>query len=282
MNKKGSKQNNKRPALILSVLCIVTILLSAIGFLPISGLRQASDFIFVPMQKGVAKVGRILGGGSAVLRSSESLTEENKQLKQQIAALEERTTVSAADQSELERLRKLYEFDSGYTQYDKVAAKVVAKEPGSWYTSFTINRGTNSGIQKDMNVVTGGGLVGIVTETGPTWSRVRSIAAENSSVSAMTMSSLDTCVVSGSEAMLEEGKLAFSQMHTSNNVIQGEKLVTSNISDKYLEGILVGYIDTIQDDSNHLTKKGNLIPAVDFAHLHEVLVIKHLKQSGEN
>jgi rod shape-determining protein MreC len=61
-------------------------------------------------------------------------------------------------------------------------------------------------------------------------------------------------------------------------VEQGDKVVTSNISDKYLPGILIGYIETINRDSNNLTKSGYIIPAVDFEHLSEVLVITDKKQ----
>ena len=63
--------------------------------------------------------------------------------------------------------------------------------------------------------------------------------------------------------------------------MEGDKIVTSNISDKYLPGILIGYINTINTDSNNLTKSGYITPAVDFEHLEEVLVILELKQTIE-
>ena len=57
--------------------------------------------------------------------------------------------------------------------------------------------------------------------------------------------------------------------------------MTSSISDKYLPGILIGYINSISADSNNLTKSGRITPAVDFEHLEEVLVITELKQQIE-
>ena len=57
------------------------------------------------------------------------------------------------------------------------------------------------------------------------------------------------------------------------------KIVTSDISDKYLPGILIGYIESIDVDSNNLTKSGEIIPAVDFGHLDEVLIILDKKQT---
>ena len=50
-------------------------------------------------------------------------------------------------------------------------------------------------------------------------------------------------------------------------------MVTSNISSKYVEGLLIGYVKEVTTDPNSLTKSGYLIPVVDFEHLQEVLVI---------
>ena len=66
-------------------------------------------------------------------------------------------------------------------------------------------------------------------------------------------------------------------MDSQGKVVEGDKIVTSNISDKYLPGILIGYISVIETDTNKLTKSGQLVPAVDFEHLKEVLVITEKK-----
>ena len=58
-------------------------------------------------------------------------------------------------------------------------------------------------------------------------------------------------------------------------------MVTSHISDKYLQGILIGYINTLEVDSNNLTKSGTLTPAVDFEHISEVLVVLDKKETGK-
>ena len=59
------------------------------------------------------------------------------------------------------------------------------------------------------------------------------------------------------------------------------KIVTSNTSSVYLPGIMIGYAQHLNMDSNSLTKSGYLIPVVDFSHLDSVLVITTLKESGE-
>ena len=111
---------------------------------------------------------------------------------------------------------------------------------------------------------------------------MKSIIADDSNVSAMVLSSSDNMVVSGNLKLYASGVIEFGQLVDSADVVvEGDKVVTSNISDKFLPGILIGYINTINQDSNNLTKSGYLTPAVDFEHLEEVLVIMEQKQVVE-
>ena len=161
-----------------------------------------------------------------------------------------------------------------------MGARIIGRDSGNWYSGFVIDKGENDGLAVDMNVIAGGGLVGRITSVGPNWSKVTSIISDNSHVSAMTLSSEDNMTVSGDLKLMAEGCIAFSRlMDTQNKVREGDKIVTSNISDKYLPNILIGYVSSIEKDANNLTKSGLLVPAVDFEHLGEVLVITDMKQA---
>ena len=144
-----------------------------------------------------------------------------------------------------------------------------------------INKGSNDGIRVDNNVIAGKGLVGIVTEVGPGWATVRSIIDDSSSVSAMTVSTSDNCVITGDLELIDEGKLRFEQLYDQENkVTAGERIVTSNISEKYVEGLFIGYVNDVEQDSNNLTKTGTIVTPVDFQHLKDVFVITVNKQDS--
>ena len=131
-----------------------------------------------------------------------------------------------------------------------------------------------------MNVIAGGGLVGRITSVGPNWARVTSIISDNSNVSGMTLSTEDNLIVSGDLKLMADNCISFSQLVDSKNLVaEGDKVVTSNISDIYLPNILIGYISSLDKDANNLTKSGLITPAVDFEHLGEVLVITDRKQT---
>lgn len=280
MNKKKKFQMKSKHLLVLmTFLCISAILLTFTQVVSVSPLREAASRVIVPFQDGINQVGTWMSGKLEGFQDVEELAAQNKELEQRVAELTEENTRLAQNQEELARLQELYQLDQSYSEYDKVAAQVISKDPGNWYDTFVINKGSADGIEKDMNVIAGGGLVGLVAEVETNCATVRSIIDDSSSVSGMTASTSDTCIVSGDLRLMDEGKLAFSQMSTENAVAVGEQIVTSNISDKYLRGILIGYVSEVTEDSNHLTNTGYITPAVDFKHIQEVLVIKELKQT---
>ena len=98
----------------------------------------------------------------------------------------------------------------------------------------------------------------------------------------MALATNDNLIVTGDLELMDKNLIRFSQLYDEDDKVNiGDKIVTSNISDKYLPGLLIGYISTITTDSNNLTKSGTIVPAVDFRHLEEVLIILDLKQTTE-
>ena len=209
--------------------------------------------------------------------------EENASLKAQVDDLTSELNTIKLEQYELNNLRELLKLDQKYPSYEKVAANVIGKDAGNWFSIFTIDKGTKDGVEIDMNVIAGSGLVGIVTDVGPNYAKVRSIIDDVSKVSSMVLTTSDRCIVNGDlQQMNSSQNILLTDLKDSDDkVAVGDPVVTSNISDKYLQGILVGYINTLGTDSNNLTKSGTVTPAVDFEHLEEVLVILEKKESGE-
>ena len=260
--------------------CIVATFASGVTTVP---LQEAAGMIIVPFENSINHISSVFSGISDRMKDKEEILAENKKLQSQVDSLTEQNNKLIQDQTELVRLEQLYDLDQQYTEYPKVAARIISKDPGNWYDTFMINKGTSDGIRIDNNVIAGKGLVGIVTEVGAHWATVRSIIDDSSNVSAMTVSTQDNCVVEGDLELIDEGKLSFSQLYDQDNkVTVGEHIVTSNISEKYVEGLFIGYISEISQDSNNLTKNGTIVTPVDFAHLKDVLVITVNKGDSVN
>ena len=142
---------------------------------------------------------------------------------------------------------------------------------------LVVDKGSKDGIKVDQNVMAKGGLVGIVTDVGLNYATVRSIIDDESRVSCMGIQSSDTCIVAGDLRLYEEGRLRITNMKKDAVIQDGDRIVTSNISSKFLPGILVGFAIDIEVDEKRLMKNGYLIPAADFTNLQEVLVLTDRK-----
>jgi rod shape-determining protein MreC len=242
-------------------------------------LKTVSGYVFVPIQNGINYVGRSISNKADQLQSLKDVMAENQKLQAQVDELTLENNTLQQDKYELSRLRELYQLDEKYPSYNKVAARITGKDPGNWFSTFVIDKGTNDGLAVDMNVIAGGGLVGIITDVGPNWAKVRSIIDDSSNVSSMILNTSDRCIVTGDLKLMNEGTIRFSQLNDQDNQVNvGDKVVTSNISPKFLQGILIGYISQKTTDSNNITSSGYITPVVDFEHLEEVLVITDLKE----
>lgn len=264
--------------------CIAAMLLSFT--LNISGgpLNAVAGYVFIPMQRGINTVGTWITEKADNLKKLSDVMAENEELQRQVDSLTSELNTVKLEQYELENLQELVELDQKYPSYDKVAANVIGKNGGNWFNNFTIDKGSDDGIEVDMNVLAGSGLVGIVTDVGPNYAKITSIINDTTKVVGMVLATSDNLTVSGSlQNMNENMVIDFINLNDKDDEVQvGDPVVTSYISDKYQQGFLIGYISTIQTDSNNLTKSGTITPAVDFEHIQEVLVVLDKKQTVED
>ncbi len=267
---------------ILTILCTGMMLMTFSTDIFNKPLNTIAGYVVVPFQRGISSVGNWISKRSEELVQIRALLEENAELKRQVDELTIENTQLQQEKYELNTLRELFNLDSEYADYEKVGARIIARDSGNWYHSFTIDKGSDDGLAVDMNVIADGGLVGRIIAVGPNWAKVVSIISDNSNVSGQILATGDKLIVSGDLEMMQSGLIRFSQLLDSAGVVvEGDKIVTSDISDKYLPNILIGYIKDITLDSNKLTKSGTVTPAVDFEHLDEVLIILELKQTVE-
>ena len=264
--------------LILAIICIILMGLSGFADTGKGPLAWVAGYTVVPMQKGINRVGMWISDVSDNFATLQEVREESKQLKEKVAELTIENNQLQQNSAELERLQELFKMHQDTADYPKVGANVIASENSNWFSRFTIDKGSNDGIEVDMNVLSGAGLVGIVTEVGPNYSIVSSII-DDKNVSAMMLETFDKCIVSGDLKLIGEGVVKFEQLANNENEVKvGTQVVTSNISDKYLQGLLIGYVSEVTVDANNLTRSGYIIPATDFHELNEVLVITTTKK----
>lgn len=269
--------------LVLTGICFLLMLGSFILGWTAGPVDTAVSYVFIPMQRGLTTVGNWVSDKIGELAALRDVMQENETLKTQVDELTEELNTLKLEQYDTEDLRELLALDASYSEYNKLAASVIGKDAGNWFDTFLIDKGSKDGVCEGMNVITGSGLVGIITEVGPNYAKVRAIVDDMSSVSGMVLSTSDNCIIEGNLQMMDERQMiTFTSLKdTDNKVAVGDQVVTSYISSEYVQGLLIGYISEIHVNSNNLTKSGLITPVVDFEHVKHVLVITDLKTTTE-
>lgn len=267
--------------LFLAVMCFILLFFSVIFESRFSPLKAVTSAIITPMQTGINNVGVSIYNKVTNEKEKDELLADNKKLNDKLNEYSAQLKVYEQENYELKRLQDLLELQEQYIDYKTVGARVIATDSTNWFYTFVVDKGTADGIKVGCNVLAGEGLAGIVTETGKNYSKVRAIIDDNSDVSANVAGTETLCTVSGDLSTIDDGYISVGYINKADEIEEGAELVTSHVSDKFLPGLLIGYITKVKMDANNLTKSAKCIPVVDFQNLQEVLIILDTKTEYE-
>ncbi len=264
--------------IFLSVICIALTIVSA--FFPdvLKPVKEYTGELITPMQQGVNDIGKWVEKKIEVFGDVEELRAENTKLKGQVTNLQNEVGKQEAELAELQTLRDLYDLDELYPDYEKTAARVFSVNTSGWFNEFYIDKGLNDGIYEGCNVLCDEGLLGIVVESYDDYARVRAIIDDRANVTGEIGGAGYLCTVEGSLQTMENGYLLATDIDKNAVISEGDKVITSNVSDRYLYGLTIGYVTSIEQDSNNLTQTAKITPTVNFTDIKDVLVILDRKQ----
>ncbi|MBR5659537.1 MAG: rod shape-determining protein MreC [Lachnospiraceae bacterium] len=263
--------------LILTIICLVSLVFTYSRGDTIGVYKTAVSKLFSPISNAITGIGDYFSEKKQLSAEKEELQAKIEQLEEENRLLLEQLKKYQSDYYSLNEMKSLLEIKDEFASYPMVGAKVIAKENGNWFSKFTINRGSNDGIEKDMNVIAAGGLAGIVTQVGPDYAVVTSILDDQMNVSAIGRTSRASCMVMGDIDAMSEGYIRLMYMKKDADIREYDEIITSPTSSKYLPDLTIGYAVLLQTDPNNMTMSGYLIPAVDFENIENVMVIMKRK-----
>lgn len=203
----------------------------------------------------------------------EALEAKNKELEKRNAELEEEIRSVDTLQRENERLRALAALKEEHEEYDLTAVYIVSWDTSNWKSTFTLARGTSSGIGTGMVCITENGqVIGLVTEAGDSWATVTTILDSSLDVGAMITSSGYSGTVVGSYATGEAGQLRLNYLPGDAVLLNNDQVVTTG-STFYPRGLIIGYITDAGFDKTGVSKYAILEPAADFESLEQVFIV---------
>ena len=200
---------------------------------------------------------------------------ENQQLSLELQSAEEALV-------ENQRLLGLLDAQERYEELDPIYARVIARDPGQWFDTFSVNRGTNDGVSVGMAVVTGDGLVGRVYEAGLNYAKVLTIIDSRSAVSCLIERTRDNGVMRGQiTATSESAECYVNYVQNIANIVPGDTLITSGTDSLYPKGIQVGTVTAVSRATDTAGSYVIAMPSVDFQHIEEVLVLRTVVETDE-
>lgn len=197
------------------------------------------------------------------------LEKENKILKEGMGNLEKELLDLREIRLENERLRGLLDFRKS-KKHKFIPAMVIARDPLGLKGTIVIDKGKRHGVDKDMVVISGGGLVGRVRESGWSISRCLLITDRDSVVSAIVQRTRDEGAVVGT---MHSG-LLLKYLELNADVKEGDKVISSGFSGVFEKGLLIGEVVAVNKDVSGLYLNAVVEPEVDMMKLEEVLVIR--------
>lgn len=202
----------------------------------------------------------------------DALLAENEALKKENSDLKKRLEDSYNLEIEISRLEQLSNITQTVGELELVEAQVVSVSTDGWVSSFSINKGSLSGIKEKDVVIASTGLVGKVRDVGLNWATVVTFTDPQIAVGAIITRTEDAAMTEGTVELKAKGLCKLSYLNKNSSAIRGDIIETSGLGGLYPKGIVIGTIKDINIDDNGLTKYAVIEPAVDFSDLKKVYV----------
>ena len=231
--------------------------------------------ILAPIQSAVASVSASISEKLDAFGDKLALERELAETQQELAATSVKTARYDEVVAENERLRALMNNYEKYEQYDPMFARVIGKDTGNWYTNFTVDKGTSSGVEKGMTVMSADGVVGRVVEVGLNYAKVLTIVDGSSGVAVLIERTRDNGVIRGMvDDTTGEYLLQMNYLIDLNDVRTGDTVLTSGLDGVFPKGLPIGTVTQISRQSSELSQYVVVTPYTDFEHVEEVLLLK--------
>lgn len=202
--------------------------------------------------------------------------DENERLKSRL----EEFAVIEAEVSELKlenkKLRAVVEKTEDLSDYEPIQATVIARNPDQWEEKIILDKGSAHGVEVNMAVQTGTGLVGKVVLVTPFTSEVELLFTNNPNyrVSSMILGEKEEVygLIEGYD--VDRGELIMKRINPEASVEEGEQVVSSGLGGIFPKGILIGEVTEVTTDDFGLTKMAYVKPAANFSLLDHVIIAK--------
>lgn len=238
-----------------------------------SPVSAAVGTVLSPLQKGVSVVTNKVGHLVDHFQNYDEMEAENKQLREKVAELEQQVRDAQVALDENERLRVLTGLVEANPTFHYDMAEVIARSPGQWATTISIDKGSLAGVSENDLVVTAEGMVGYVSMVAPTYSKVTTVLDTNMHAGALVTRTRESGIAQGDYELMGSGMLRLSYLGKDSDVVIGDTVQTSGEGGIFPKGIMIGTVERGMIEENGMDNYAVIRPFVDPATVTDVCVI---------
>ena len=261
------------------IILLLLLLMILTAYSQSSGLRFSPEGlmarIITPLQSAVSGATQAVSNYLYRIKLRRNIEYEYNQLKAQNDELILRSILYEELEEENAQLRALLGEYEARAEMDPVLARVIASESGNYFSTFTINKGKNDGVDTQMAVITAEGLIGYIYEVFDTTAKVITIIDDQASLAALIESSRDQGAVKGTLGSTGEPLCRMYYLSADSVPRPGDRVITSGVGVSFPKGLLIGYVRestrAIEDSKHYIVVE----PAADFEHIENVLVLRY-------
>ncbi len=283
--KAKSRSRRIRSGIYNALVTVIVLILILTLFLPSNTTVAQSGIgsILSPIQRAVSSITVFVRNWFGTSDDDVSSEDELESLRLEVELLQIQLGTYAEMERENQRLTAMLDAKDGYEDLDPVFAKVIAKDTGVWFETFTLNKGLNDGVSVNMAVVNASGLIGRVSSVGYNYCNVVSIIDPRSSIAALINRTRDNGMLQGVNET-EDDELECRMYYLSNlgSVNVGDQVYTSGLDSRFPKGIYIGTVTAISRSTQSSDKYVSVHPAVDFSSVEEAFILRKQVETIED
>ena len=237
---------------------IIPTVLCSMGLSPV--LRSAVNSVFTPLRQLAYSAVDSIDGYAQYIYNYDRMLEDNIRLKEENAKLTEEVYKSRELQEQYEWISEYLELKMQRTDFSFAAADVCGRESGNYSEVYMLDVGSADGISKDMTVLSNGVVLGYITKVGPNWSKAASILESSAAIGVYNERSGVTGVLECNYKLAGEGLCVLNYLEENADIKEGDRILTGGFGSVYPRGLVVGYVERVEDNEYSRTVKAYVRP----------------------
>jgi len=233
----------------------------------------ALGLVTTPLQQLSSGISNTVSDAFDPLLRANEYKEENEALRTELRTLRQQLVDYEKIKQENEQYRQYLEMKEENQDFQFELAAVIGRSPDARFYSFTVDKGTVDGVALRDPVITADGLVGYISEVGPTYATVITILDPTLHVGASDARTRDTGIVIGTVTLSQEGKCKLSYIDRESAVARGDIIVTSGVGGVFPKGLMIGTVEEVQVESHGMSLYAVIEPVVDVPAVKDVIII---------